>query len=52
MNDLDYINEEYLTECCGAPVLGEVVEGLGLCSRCGEWAEVSKDPEFENEENE
>ena len=43
----DYVNEEYLSECCGRPIDGEVTDGLGICSGCGEWSGVSKDPEFE-----
>ncbi len=33
-----YEPEEELSNCCAAKALGEVVEGLGRCSDCKEFA--------------
>lgn len=44
-----YTNDQFITECCGAPVLGEIIDDVGMCSRCHEWSGVKQDPENETE---
>ena len=41
-NDYDEfpINDNVHSECCGASIWGEVVDDLGICSRCKEWSGV------------
>jgi hypothetical protein len=34
-----YPNEEMLSECCDATSVGEIVDGLGMCSKCKEWSD-------------
>ena len=44
------------SNCCQEPIYTPDVDGIGLCSYCGEWAEliarcpVSFEPEIEEEE--
>jgi len=45
------INSGYLSECCGAPIFGEITGGIGICSQCKEWSGVSIDPDFEEKDN-
>lgn len=52
MRDIDEmdefsLNSGYLSECCSASIYGEVIDGIGICSQCKEWAGVIKDPESE-----
>ncbi len=34
------LNSGYISECCGAPIYGEVTGDprIGICSRCKEWS--------------
>ena len=41
---------ELLSECCGAPPRHSVEDGLGICSKCGEWAGFYDEDEEENDE--
>ena len=54
--DYEYLNEDYLSECCGAPILGEIVDDIGRCSQCQEWSGISlnpeNDPEFDDRNEE
>jgi len=34
--------EDRLSNCCGAPPLGVIVDGLAQCSRCKEWADFDE----------
>lgn len=43
-NDLD-LNDELLSNCCGATPFGELFKNFGRCSDCLEMAEFSKDEE-------
>ncbi len=43
----DYINDEELSECCGAPSLGEIHDGWGMCADCREHAEFLTEEECE-----
>lgn len=27
-----------LSDCCGAPPVFDIIDGIGICSRCKEWA--------------
>lgn len=36
ISDPDKHEYEYLSQCCGAPSMGDVE---GMCSQCHEWAE-------------
>lgn len=54
MRDIDEMDEFSLntglrSECCDAPIYGEVVGDppIGICSRCKEWAGVTQEPEEE-----
>lgn len=49
----DYINDAYISECCGASIVGEVTGNppIGICSQCNEWAGVELDPDFEEKDN-
>lgn len=49
MNE-EYINDTHVSDCCDAPILGEITEGFGICSHCREWAEAKniKTEEVEN----
>lgn len=45
-DQLDEINEDYLSECCEAPILGQpITTDLGLCSRCREWSGIKPNRE-------
>ena len=44
------INTGYLSECCNAPIYGEITEGFGICSQCKEWSGVIRNRE-EDENN-
>lgn len=52
MNDpQDYVDTCLTSNCCGAPLLGELSGTTGLCMACKEHAEFSlEDPEDEPEE--
>lgn len=47
---------EPLSECCGAPMLGEPAylpgqdEIIGICGRCRDWAEFKEEDEEDNED--
>jgi len=47
MND-----DRWITDCCGAPIRGEICSSdeknsrIGLCSRCLEWSGVTKNLEY------
>ena len=41
----DFVIGSGESNCCGAPSIGEVIDGLGMCSECKEWAE------FEDEDD-
>jgi hypothetical protein len=32
-----------VSNCCGAPISGEIVDIVGMCSDCHEWAEIESD---------
>jgi hypothetical protein len=34
----DLLDGSHLSDCCGAPALGEVCDGAGICSRCRDHA--------------
>jgi len=36
-------DEEYLSTCCGANANNEIIDGLAICSYCGEHAEFTKE---------
>lgn len=40
------LNENFISECCGEPILGEIVDDLGICSRCHEWSGVIENREI------
>lgn len=46
----DYVNDEFISECCGSAISGDVIDGIGLCSHCGEWSGAV--PERRTEEDE
>ena len=37
------MDEDYLSECCGAESTVEVIDGLGVCADCHEHAEFTDD---------
>lgn len=41
----DFIDNSVLSNCCGAPALGEVINGEGMCSDCKEHAEFEENEE-------
>ena len=42
------LNYNFYSECCGAPIYGEIIDDLGICSRCKEWSGVIQEaPEEE-----
>jgi len=47
--DEDYENPNALSECCHAPILGEVIDDLGICSQCREWAGAIRVQEEEDD---
>ena len=36
-----YEGQDELSSCCTAPPIGEVQDGIGMCSKCKEWADFS-----------
>lgn len=36
----DRIIKSQVSNCCGADILGEESDGIGMCSECKEWSEV------------
>jgi hypothetical protein len=34
--------EDHLSDCCGAPPIGTIVDGLAICLRCKQWADFDK----------
>lgn len=34
-----YSDFNMLSECCEAPATGEIIDGLGVCSKCKEWSD-------------
>lgn len=47
-----YPDNEMLSECCGAVSATEIVNSIGICNSCREWAEFSSEEEYDEEENE
>jgi hypothetical protein len=47
--DYDDDDNERLSECCGSSSKIEIIDGLGLCSDCGEWAGFFTEEELDNE---
>jgi hypothetical protein len=45
----EYINDNFISDCCGAPIVGEIIDDLGICSQCNEWSGVRQEPENEIE---
>jgi len=45
------VNSRFLSECCGAPIYGEIcgdrLNQIGICSHCKEWSGVVKAEEKE-----
>jgi hypothetical protein len=48
----EYINDAYISECCGASIIGDVIDDLGICAQCREWSGVKRDPDYKNEDAE
>jgi len=44
-----YPDKSKLSTCCGAPSKVEIVDDLGLCSKCGEWTDFEEEREEQNE---
>jgi predicted anti-sigma-YlaC factor YlaD len=43
-----YPDHNKLSNCCGAVSLTEIVDDLGMCSKCREWADFAAEEEPES----
>jgi hypothetical protein len=43
------IDNRFLSECCGAPIYGEIFDNIGLCSQCKEWSGIIKNKDVTDE---
>ena len=48
-DDID-VNENFYSECCGAPVMGQIIDDLAICSQCKEWCGVVQEAPNPDEE--
>jgi hypothetical protein len=48
-NDEFAVSVNAFSECCGAPIYGEIIDELGICSRCKEWSGVVREEDENNE---
>lgn len=48
----DIISNEERSDCCDAPIWGEIVDGIGICSFCKEWCGVMEDEDDTEAEEE
>ena len=40
-NDDEFsVNDNVYSECCGSSIYGEIIDDLGICSKCKEWTGV------------
>lgn len=39
--DIEELKHDLGSNCCGAPLVNEDIDGIGLCSDCMEWAEYN-----------
>lgn len=51
-NDYDdlVLNEDFHSECCKAPIMGEIIDDLAICSQCREWCGVIQEAPSAEEE--
>jgi hypothetical protein len=35
-----FLDTSYYSDCCNAPITGEIISNMGICSYCNEWSEV------------
>ena len=45
-----YHSDGRVSECCGMPALGEIVNNTGICSQCREWTGFEEREEDESQD--
>jgi len=44
-----YPNQEVRSDCCDAPAMGEVIDGIGICAKCKEHASFTNEDEEDDQ---